>query len=127
MREYKVKSIKTRNYKLVPYLFILPVFLIHVTIVTGPSLSTLVMSLFEWNGIGGGHFIGLENFRVIFTQDDIVRIAIRNNIKWLLIFITIPVFLGLSISILLSNICRFQMLFRTVFFVPYVLSAAIVG
>lgn len=117
----------TRTLKMVPYLFIFPAFFFHICLVTGPSLSTLVMSLFEWNGMGGARFIGIENFVEIFTGDQVVRIAIWNNIKWLLIFITIPVILGLSAAMMVSNIHRFQMVFRTVFFVPYVLSAAVVG
>jgi raffinose/stachyose/melibiose transport system permease protein len=116
-----------RTINIVPYLFIIPAFVIHVCLVTGPSLSTLVMSLFEWNGIGGGHFIGLANFEEIFLRDNVVRIAVWNNVKWLLIFITIPIILGLATAMMVSNINRFQMVFRTVFFVPYVLSAAVIG
>ena len=127
MKQMQANSGSFKALKVIPYLFILPAFLFHITLVAGPSLSTLVMSLFEWNGIGGGRFIGFENFVQIFTRDTVVRIAIWNNLKWLMIFITIPIFLGLSTSILLSNISRFQMLFRTVFFIPYVLSAAVIG
>jgi raffinose/stachyose/melibiose transport system permease protein len=47
---------------MVPYLFILPAFIIHACIVTGPALSTLVMSLFDWNGMGNAKFIGFQNF-----------------------------------------------------------------
>jgi raffinose/stachyose/melibiose transport system permease protein len=85
------------------------------------------MSLFEWNGIGGGRFIGLANFEEIFLRDDVVKIAVWNNVKWLVIFITIPIVLGLVVAMMVSNINRFQMVFRTVFFVPYVLSAAVIG
>ena len=116
---------KKRN--IVPYLFVLPAFLIHVCIVTGPSLSTLVMSFFEWNGLGDAKFIGLRNFAEIFTTDKVVRIALINNLKWLAIFITVPIILGFIVAILVSRTKRFQMLFRTVYFVPYVLSAAVVG
>jgi raffinose/stachyose/melibiose transport system permease protein len=113
--------------KIVPYLFIIPAFIVHICLVTGPSLSTLIMSLFEWNGIGGGRFIGLANFEEIFLRDGVVRIAVWNNVKWLLIFITVPIILGLAAAMMVSNINRFQMVFRTVFFVPYVLSAAVIG
>jgi len=81
MKENQVKPSSVLMLKSVPYMFILPAFLLHICLVTGPSLSTLIMSLFEWNGMGGGRFIGLENFIEIFTRDNVVRIAVTNNLK----------------------------------------------
>ena len=52
----------TKSRKWVPYAFILPAFLIHFLVVMAPSLSTFVMSLYDWNGMGEGEFIGLKNF-----------------------------------------------------------------
>jgi raffinose/stachyose/melibiose transport system permease protein len=89
--------------KMIPYFFILPAFIVHVSIVTGPAISTLVMSLFDWNGM------------------------VTNNLKWLMIFITVPIFLGFMIAILISNLKWGQMLFRSIFFLPYVISAAVAG
>ena len=112
---------------MVPYLFILPAFIIHACIVTGPALSTLVMSLFDWNGMGGAKFIGLKNFQEIFTKDTIVKQAVVHNIQWLLVFITVPLLLGFIVAILVSQLRRTQMVFRTIYFVPYVISAAVAG
>lgn len=116
---------KKRN--IVPYLFVLPAFVVHACVVSGPALSTLVMSFFEWNGLGSAKFVGLRNFIEIFTTDRVVRIALINNLKWLAIFLTVPIILGFVVAVLISRTKRFQMLFRTVYFVPYVLSAAVVG
>lgn len=116
-----------RKDRWVPYLFVIPAFIIHLAIVTIPTLSTLVMSFYEWNGIGAARFIGFENFINIFTNDPIVRIAISNNLKWLLIFITIPIIIGFLVAILVSRASKGQLFFRTVFFIPYVISAAVAG
>ena len=118
---------KISKKKLIPYFFIVPAFLLHACIVTGPALSTLVMSLFEWNGMNQAVFIGLQNFKEIFTQDKIVRLSVIHNIQWLLIFLTVPLFLGFTVAILVSQLRRSQMFFRTVYFVPYVISAAVAG
>ena len=117
----------TKKKNMVPYLFILPAFIIHACIVTGPALSTLVMSLFDWNGMGGAKFIGLKNFQEIFTKDTIVKQAVIHNIQWLLVFITVPLLLGFIVAILVSQLRRTQMVFRTIYFVPYVISAAVAG
>ncbi len=119
-----MKTAKKRH--VVPYLFILPAFIIHACIVTGPALSTLVMSLFDWNGMGNARFIGLENFKEIF-HDPIVKLSVIHNIQWLLIFITVPLILGFIVAILVSQMRRTQMFFRTIYFIPYVISAAVAG
>lgn len=120
----EMNSAKKRH--IVPYLFILPAFIIHACIVTVPSLSTLVMSLYDWNGMGNAKFIGLDNFREI-LHDPIIKLALMHNIEWLLIFITIPLILGFVVAILVSQLKRFQMFFRTAYFIPYVISAAVAG
>ena len=61
-----MKQIKRGH--VIPYLFILPAFIIHVCMVTAPSMSTLVMSLYDWNGLGNAQYIGLDNFREILTD-----------------------------------------------------------
>lgn len=119
-----MKQIKREH--VIPYLFILPAFIIHVCMVTAPSMSTLVMSLYDWNGLGNAQYIGLDNFREILT-DPIVKLALVHNVQWLLVFITVPLILGFSIAIIVSQLRRGQMFFRTVYFVPYVISAAVAG
>lgn len=111
----------------IPYYFILPAFIVHICIVTGPSLSTLVMSLFDWNGMGGAKYIGLDNFKEIFTKDPIVKTAVIHNLQWLAVFITVPLILGFTVAILVSRLRRCQMFLRTVYFIPYVISAAVAG
>lgn len=84
------------------------------------------MSLFDWNGMGNAKFIGLDNFREI-MKDPLVKLSIIHNVEWLLVFITIPLILGFSIAIIVSQLRRGQMFFRTVYFIPYVISAAVAG
>lgn len=112
--------------KLVPYLFLAGAFLIHFLLVALPSVSTLVMSLFDWNGLGAAEFIGFDNFGKIF-RDPVVATAVTNNLKWTVLFLTLPLLLGFVAALLISRIRHFQMLFRTVYFVPYVLSAAVIS
>lgn len=112
---------------LLPYAFVLPAFLIHCLVVTLPALSIFVMAFFEWNGLGGATFIGFGNFVKMFTDDPVLKVALINNLKWLAIFITIPIILAFFISIFVSRLKRFQMTLRTIYFLPYVISAAVAG
>lgn len=109
--------------------FVLPAFLYHFIIVMIPSFKTLYLSFYKWNGIAQPTYIGLENFVEIFTKDMIFRIALKNNIVWMSIFITIPIIIGLVVAICIVGVKtnKIQMFYRTAYFMPYVLSAAIAG
>ncbi len=122
-----MKRRKVKKSHLVAYGFILPAFIIHLCIITLPSLSTLVMSLFDWNGLGKAKFIGFDNFVEIFTKDSVVKLAVIHNLEWLAGFVTVPLILGFIVAILVSRIKRFQMFLRTVYFMPYVISAVVAG
>ena len=116
-----------RKRKLVPYLFVLPAFVLHFLIVAIPSLATFGLSFTDWNGIGTPKFIGLNNFIEIFTKDDAILPAFVNNLKWIAVFLTIPIILGLLSAVLISKLRRSQMFFRILYFLPYVVSAAVAG
>lgn len=118
--------VKNKKMHLTPYFFIFPAFIIHICLVTLPACSTLVMSLYDWNGLGAAKFIGLDNFKEI-AGDPMVKQAIFHNIIWLLIFVTVPLLLGFAVSIIISQLNWGQMVFRTAFFIPYVISAAVAG
>ncbi len=113
--------------KIIPYVFILPALLWHFLVVAVPSLATFGLAFTEWNGLASPEFIGFDNFIEIFTEDDDIGPAILNNLKWIGVFLTVPIILGLIMAVLVSKLRRSQMFFRTVLFLPYVLSAAIAG
>lgn len=52
-------------------LFVLPAFIYHFIVVIVPSIKTLYLSFFDWNGIGNPTFIGLDNFIEMFTADEV--------------------------------------------------------
>jgi len=117
------KRILRRN--VVPWLFILPILLLHLFVVAGPALSAIYYSLTDWSGIGPAEFIGLDNFRRLLFEDTTFRKAFGNNLLWLAIFLTIPFMLALLAANLLAPLRRGSMVFRTVLFIPYILPSVI--
>ena len=108
------------------YFFVLPAFLMHFLFIAIPSLTTLFYSFFDWNGIGKAVFIGLQNYREMF-HDPEFYIALANNFKWIAIFITVPVFLGLLMATWVCKLKKTQMFFRTIYFLPYIVAASMAG
>ena len=48
----RLKINRSNHYWYVPDLFVLPAFIIHLCLVVAPAVSTLVMSFYDWNGLG---------------------------------------------------------------------------
>lgn len=106
--------------------FVLPAFLLHLAFIALPSLATVFYSFFDWNGIGKATFIGVQNYREMFGDPEFY-IALQNNFKWIAIFITVPVALGLLMALWVSRLKKSQMFFRTIYFLPYIIAAAMAG
>ncbi len=108
-----------------PWLFILPIVFLHLVVVIGPSLGAIYYSLTDWSGIGAAKFVGLQNFGDILFRDMAYRKAFRNNLVWMLFFLTVSFAMSLFVASLLAGVRRGAMAFRTLLFLPYVLPSVI--
>ncbi len=113
----------------VPWFFILPAVLLHLLVIGGPGIATFVLSFTSWNGFTFGKFIGLANYHTLFTNDGTVLPAMLNNVKWTIIFLTIPIGLGLGAALLIRSIRHggVQMVYRTIFYLPATVSGVVVA
>lgn len=110
-------------------LFILPALLFILFFVFLPIVLNLYNSLFRWNFFEAGRvFVGLEYYGRLF-KDPIFFTALKNNSLFAVISLVFQVGMGLIIAAILEDklIRRFQPFFRTVFFIPSVISIAVVG
>jgi raffinose/stachyose/melibiose transport system permease protein len=126
---FKRRFWKTAFYrkKVVPLLFVLPILLINLAVVVGPAGSAIYYSMTDWSGVGAADFIGLDNFRQLFFHDDSFSHAFKNNVIWLIMFLTVPIAIALVSASLLAPIVRGALFFRLALFIPYVLPSVIVA
>ncbi|MDU5569387.1 sugar ABC transporter permease [Actinomyces sp.] len=107
------------------YLLLMPAFLLSAAIVLIPAIFTFVIAFTDWDGVATTvNFVGTENFREIFA-DGVFLTALFNNVKWTILFLTIPVAIGLMVAVLLLNRPRSRIVFQTLFLLPYVMAAAV--
>lgn len=106
--------------------FVLPAFLIHVAIVLVPAVGMVYYSFTNWNGLKSPEFVGLKNYAAMLKDTSFFH-AVKNNLIWMVMFLVIPLAIGLTLAVILSNIRRGQMFLRTIYFLPYVVGAAIAG
>jgi raffinose/stachyose/melibiose transport system permease protein len=113
-----------RRKALIAWLFMLPLLAVNVLVIVGPATESVYYSFTNWTGIGGAKFIGITNFRTMFTSGDFWT-AMLHNILWTAFFLVVPISMGLAGAFMLSRIRRFQMLFRVLYFIPYMLATII--
>ena len=88
--------------KLTPWLFLAIPLTLYVIWVIGPALYTMYLSLTEWDGLSKPIVIGFGNFTLLFDDPVFIK-SLLNNIKWLIIFILLPVTLGLALAMVLNK------------------------
>jgi raffinose/stachyose/melibiose transport system permease protein len=104
------------------YLFILPGLLLSVFIILVPGVMTIFYGFTDWNGVSANYnWIGLQNFKEM-VNDEIFWRALRNNIIWTVLFLTIPVGIGLLTSFFLLYAKRTYKAYQAVFIMPYILA-----
>ena len=112
--------------KLTPWLFLAFPLALYILWVVGPAFYTMYLSLTDWDGLSKPHFIGLENYRVLF-DDPVFTKSLINNVKWLFIFIFLPVCLGLALAMILNKNIRGEKFFKAAIYSPMILSPAVIG
>ena len=109
------------------FLFLPPALLLFTLFVTWPVVEAAYYSFFNWNGYGApSKWIGLENFlRVL--NDPIFYHSLFNNLLIVLVSAFIQVPMALALALLISDKSRSSVIFRAIFFLPYILGEIVAG
>jgi len=106
-------------------LFLAPAFALFLVFLVYPIFRSLYFSLFNWNGLGPAvDFVGLDNFRQILTDNIFLR-AVGDGLLIVVLSLAIQLPFSLGLSIMVGRDLPGRAFFRTIFFMPYVLSEVI--
>lgn len=107
------------------YVLIAPALIISVCIILVPGVMTVIYSFTDWNGLSPEiNFIGFQNFIELF-HDKIFYKAITNNFIWTVLFLTIPVCIGMLAAMLLLSRRKTRSIYQVAFLIPYVLAPSV--
>ncbi len=110
------------QYKLAPYAFISPFYILFGFFFLAPSVIALVLSLFRWDGINDPRFVFARNYGRL-VSDKVFAQAATNTAVYAIasLFIVIPLALVLAV-LLNAKSLRFSSVWRAMYFTPIVTS-----
>jgi ABC-type sugar transport system permease subunit len=116
---------RIRWHKLAPYFFIAPFFIIFIIFGFYPIIYSGFISLNNWTGLKPPIFIGLTNYVNLFQDNDFLT-ALRNTALLTIISGPITIGGGLLLAVILNNkLVRFRNVFRSIFYLPLVVSLVV--
>jgi len=120
--EYKLLELQ---YKLAPVYFLAPALILFSIFVIFPIFQTIWISFHAWSGFGSMKWIGVENYKTLFS-DSRFYMSLKNNVLWLLLMMLAPV-IGLAVALFLNQQIRGMKLIKSLFFFPFVINLVVVG
>jgi multiple sugar transport system permease protein len=104
--------------------------LLVVGLVWLPAVATVALSFASWTGVGDLStikWIGTQNYVNVFTIYPPFKPALQHNVLWLAFLFVLPTCFGIFLAVLLDRELRGTRFYQTAFFLPVVLSLALIG
>lgn len=110
------------------YLFILPALILYGLFFLYPFVQSIYISMTSWNGVDPVKtFVGAQNYLQM-LKDGMMWNALQHNLIWVILGTVAPITIGLLLAVLLSHSkTTGRTVFRTIFFMPVMLSPVIVA
>ena len=117
---------RTRE-EIAAYLFILPWIIGFTIFHAGTILATFVIGLFETDLLSPPKFVGLQNYITLFTTDTRFMKALQVTTLYTLGSVPLQILLALGLAILLNQNVAGLGIWRTLFYVPSVMSGVAIA
>jgi raffinose/stachyose/melibiose transport system permease protein len=111
----------------VGYLYLAPALAVFAAFVLAPLGHAFWLSLFEWDGVTLGTWVGLDNYGEV-VSDPALRRAFLHTLVLIFFYALLPVGIGLVLAGMLARTrVRGLALFRTILFLPQVIALVVVA
>jgi raffinose/stachyose/melibiose transport system permease protein len=109
------------------YLYLLPAFAVFALFVLAPLGHSAWLSLFEWDGLTEGRWVGLANYGDVLSDSEL-RSAFVHALVLVVFYSLLPVAIGLLLAgVVARTRVRGLAFFRTVIFLPQVVAMVVVA
>jgi ABC-type sugar transport system permease subunit len=128
LQQHSLPAAVRRREAVVAYLLLSPAIILYLVFIAGPLIGAIVLSFFEWDLLTDARFVGLNNYRKLFT-DSTALAAIRNTFVFAVWSLVTHIGLAIPLALLVQRSIPgvLKYLFRTAIFFPVVVSWASVS
>lgn len=106
----------------VALLFLTPSFLGLVAFVLIPILGGFALSFTKWDLLSSPSWVGMDNYRTALTDDSLFWLSLKNTLVYAAITVLAGVPLSLGLALAVNNRLKGISIFRTIYFIPVVVS-----
>ena len=108
------------------FLFILPALVGTFLFIIIPIFCSFGLSFTEWDLLNEIHFVGLSNYKSVFTEPEFLQILI-NTVVYAVSTTVFAVLIPLFIASIINNKIKGSELFKTIYFLPFITPAVVIA
>lgn len=110
---------------LVGYIFIFPVIIGLVFFTAVPFFYSLYLAFTDYNGLKAPSWVGLQNFKTMFLEDDKFWLSFKITFKFAVIQVPLKIIFALLVAMLLARKAKGIGGYRVAFYIPSVLGGSV--
>jgi oligogalacturonide transport system permease protein len=114
-----------KNYTYTGYLYILPWVIGFLLLQLVPLVNSLWYSFTQFQLLGDPKFLGLANYKKIFTADATFLQSLKVTFYYVLIAVPLKIGFALLVAIILNQKIKGINLFRTLYYIPSILGGSV--
>jgi multiple sugar transport system permease protein len=127
VQQWRTMSPRARREARAGYLGILPWVIGFLAFTAGPLMVSFFLSFTQWDIVRPPQWVGLSNYIRMFTDDQLFRASLGVTFSYVLMSVPLQLVVGLALALLLNASVRGMNIFRTIFYLPAVLSGIAVS
>lgn len=112
------------------YLFILPWLFGFLALTLGPMVVSLLLSFTKWSALTSmqnAEAVGIANYKELFTHDERFVQSLKVTAYFVALVVPVTQIISLGIAVLMNLRVRGIAVYRTIFFIPSLVVASVVG
>ncbi|RDI36471.1 carbohydrate ABC transporter permease [Falsibacillus pallidus] len=122
--------LKQRMRKHLVHLFLLPAVVLYGVFQLYPLITAVINSFYSWDGFSRDSFVGFQNFTTLLTEspfkETFIRAFTHNWIFFIVTFFT-ELTIAFALALVINSRLKGKGFFKTIFFVPKLLSVIVIG
>lgn len=108
------------------FFFILPWLIGLIVFTAFPMIAAVYISMTDWDIVGNASFIGLGNYKMLFSSDEFIR-SLWVTVRYAVIAVPLIIATSLTMAVLVSKNRKGSSIFRVIYYMPAIVSGVAVA